>query len=331
VRGSQRGVPPGYDPEGYWFRGWSPFFDPRPGQRGYGLRGRGAHVGWEMAQRAARSARAAERSFAAQLRHIARAIGHIVGGTVDPDNPHQWTSVAQALEDYGRLITPWATRVSQHQLAEVARRDAASWHALGRTISRGLGEAIRSANLGPTYQQLLANQVHLITSLPREAAEEVHQLSVQAMTAGTRWRELVPEIGEKLTATGFTGNVLARANLIARTETGRAATELQRVRAKHVGSEGYIWRTARDRDVRPLHKKLEGSYHRWDDPPIAGERGELAHPGSIYNCRCFAEIVLPGELVAPAKGDIVLRPRPVNPAFLAALRERGYTSGAAFE
>jgi SPP1 gp7 family putative phage head morphogenesis protein len=275
MRGERSG---GSDPGGYWFRGWSPFFDPREGQRGFGLLGRGAHVGFEAARRAALRARRAETQFAQQLRHIARAIGQIVNGTADPDNPHQWITVAQALEDYGRLITPWATATSTRMLAEVSRRDVAGWHEIGRTINRALAQEIATAPIGPTLQQLLADQVHLITSLPREAAERVHQLSLEAVTGGRRWEE----IAEDLAASGQVS--LGRANLIARTETGRAATALMQVRATHLGSEGYVWRTARDRDVRPLHKRLEGSYHRWDDPPVAGERGELAHPGAIYNC-----------------------------------------------
>jgi len=319
MRGNQRGVSESYDPEGSWFRGWSPFVT-RPGR----LLGRGAHVGFEAARRAATRARRAETQFAQQLRHMARTIGHIVGSMYESD-PTEWWRIREALEHYGQLITPWANAVAQRQLAEVSRRDAASWHEHGRLISRALGQEIATAPLGPTLQGLLANQVHLITSLPREVAEQVQQLSVEAMTAGSRWEDLVPWVKERLIATG--GNALARANLIARTETGRAATEIQRVRAEHVGSEGYVWRTARDRDVRQRHKELEGTFHRWDDPPVATDRGQRevrAHPGSIYNCRCFPEIVLPSEV--PQLG-----PRLRNPAHLAALRAQGYTEGTAFE
>jgi SPP1 gp7 family putative phage head morphogenesis protein len=319
MRSSPRGVPPGYDPEGHWFRGWSPFFT-RPG----GLLGRGAHVGFEVARRAARRARAAERGYAASLRRIARHIGEIVGALYTP-NPPEWHRISEALDTYEQLITPWARAAAQHQLAEVSRRDAASWHQLGQTINRALGVEIQTAPIQPVLNELLAAQIELITSLPREAKEEIRDLTVEAMTAGTRWEELVPWVQERLIKTG--GNALARANLIARTETGRAATMIQATRAQHLGSEGYVWRTARDRDVRPRHRELEGTFHHWDDPPVAtdaGQREVRAHPGAIYNCRCFPEVVLPGE-------EPRLGPLPRNPAYLAALRARGYTTGAAFE
>jgi SPP1 gp7 family putative phage head morphogenesis protein len=319
MRGNQRGVPPGYDPEGHWFRGWSPFFT-RPG----GLLGRGAHVGFEAARRAAIRARRAETGFAVQLRHIARHIGNIIGGLYTP-NPPEWHRISESLDTYEQLITPWARAAAARQLAEISRRDAASWHEIGRTINRALGVEITSAPIQPVLNELLAAQIELITSLPRAAKEEIRDLTVAAMTAGTRWEELVPWIKDRLIATG--GNALARANLIARTETGRAATMIQAGRAQFLGSEGYVWRTARDRDVRPRHRELEGTFHRWDDPPVAtdpGQREVRAHPGAIYNCRCFPEVVLPGE--EPRLGQL-----PRNPAYLESLRAQGYTTGTAFE
>jgi SPP1 gp7 family putative phage head morphogenesis protein len=289
--------------------GWSPFFG-----------GEGAHTGYQVARQAALRARRAENQFAVQLRHIARAIGHLVAGMADPNDPNQWGRVAEALNDYGRLITPWATVVSSRLLAEVARRDAASWHQLGQTINRALRQEIATAPVAPTLHQLLADQVHLITSLPREAAERVHALSLEAVTGGRRWEEIAAD----LAASGQVST--ARANTIARTETGRAATALMEVRAEHVGSPGYIWRTAKDADVRPRHRQLEGSFQRWDTPPVASEPGQREmryHPGSGPNCRCFPEVVLPGvEPVGPLAR---------NPAYLAALRQQGYSQGTAFE
>jgi len=149
-------------------------------------------------------------------------------------------------------------------------------------------------------------QVELITSLPLDAAQRVHELAVGSLYTGARAKEISTEILK-------TGDVTrARANLIARTEVGRAATTLTKVRAQHVGSEGYIWVSSHDGDVRPAsgtknfakyntlamgsHRALDGTFHRWDDPPVASPKGERAHAGCIYNCRCWARPVLPGEL-----------------------------------
>ena len=112
----------------------------------------------------------------------------------------------------------------------------------------------------------------------------------ESMTTGTRAKETVAEILK-------TGEVTrSRAMLIARTETGRASTAMTEARAQYLGSEGYIWRTAKDGDVRKEHKKLEGKFFRWSEPPVSGSSGERSHPGAIYNCRCYPEVVIPENL-----------------------------------
>lgn len=264
-------------------------------------------------------ARRAERSFAVQLRQIARNIGDIVKGLFDPtDMTASTIAVGEMLSGYADLITPWAKATSERMLADVSRRDAAGWHRLGQQINRRLVEEIATTPMQQMLADLRSTQVELIRSLPLRAKERVHELSVQALTGGGRWEEIAREIARQ-------GEVSqGHANTIARTETGRAQTEFQRVRAEHLGSPGYVWRTALDRDVRPIHKALEGTYHTWANPPIAGERGERAHPGAIYNCRCFCEPVLAGEM--PQTGA-----RARSPEYLAALREQGYTMGTAFE
>jgi SPP1 gp7 family putative phage head morphogenesis protein len=260
-----------------------------------------------------------------QLRHIARQIGVIVRGLFRPNDPADpgWSAIAEALRAYERLIEPWARATATRMVADVARRDAASWHRLGQQVNRALREEIATAPTGPAVHGLLEDQVDLITSLPREAAQRVQELALDAVTGGKRWTE----VAQAVLASGEVSR--SRANTIARTETGRAATALVQTRAEHVGSPGYIWRTARDRDVRPRHRQLEGTFHRWNEPPLASEPGQQEmhyHPGSGPNCRCFPEVVI-GE------GDITRQqgPRPRSAEYLAALREQGYTTGTAFE
>jgi uncharacterized protein with gpF-like domain len=67
---------------------------------------------------------------------------------------------------------------------------------------------------------------------------------------------------------------------------------LTQARAEHIGSEGYIWRTSNDSDVRHSHKEMNGRYVRWDTPPRLSD-GTVTHAGQIYNCRCYPEPVIP--------------------------------------
>jgi SPP1 gp7 family putative phage head morphogenesis protein len=273
------------------------------------------HPGWQAARRNWLRTRRVERQYATQLRRIARNIGEIVSGLWQGEG-ESTVAIEEMLRRYAEIIEPWARSVSERMLAEVARRDAASWQELGRRVNRALRQEIATTPTGPAINELLEAEVGLIKNMPLEAEARIRELAAAAVTGGRRWPEVAEEILKQENISR------ERANLIARTETGRAATTLVEARAVHVGSPGYIWRTARDPAVRPLHHELEGTFHRWNDPPVAGSQGELAHPGAIYNCRCFPEIVI-GE------GDIGRQqgPRPRSPAFLEALRQAGYGGG----
>ena len=49
----------------------------------------------------------------------------------------------------------------------------------------------------------------------------------------------------------------------------------------------FKWIANLDERVRDEHKKLNGTIHRYDNPPIIDERtGTKGMPGEFYNCRC---------------------------------------------
>lgn len=235
-------------------------------------------------------ARKAVRVFGRQLTQVAKQVGNIVtvfapGGVVkDPAGLHE------SLARYSDLLQPWAESVSEQLVAEVAQRDQVAWIGMGRELGRELRKEVEQAPIKDALRAMMQEQVDLITSLPTKAAERVHKLTMEAALGGPRAREVAKEIAR-------TGKVTeSRAMLIARTETSRTVSAITATRAQFIGCEGYIWRTSMDGDVRELHRKLEGKFIRWDDPPVAGENGERAHAGAIYNCRCHMEPVLPDTI-----------------------------------
>lgn len=175
-------------------------------------------------------------------------------------------------------------------LREVNRRDEAAWAEYTRELSRALRTEIRTAPTGAAMQALLAEQVTLIKSIPLDAAQRVHRLTLEGIENSTR----ASVISKEIQRSGAVAE--SRADLIARTEVARTASTLTEARALHVGSEGYIWRTSDDSDVREDHRELEGKFIRWDSPPIADKRtGRRAHAGCIYGCRCYPEPVIPED------------------------------------
>lgn len=235
-------------------------------------------------------ARRAESSYNTRLRQVAKQVGAIVKGFA-PNGVLPLSrkgELIKALDDYARLIGPWARSVAEYMVADVARRNAKAWREQGAEIGRALRAEIEQAPTGAIYQQLMAEQVDLITSLPREAAERINKLTTESMLTGERAEGSVME---EIMRTGLvTEN---RARMIARTEVSRAATTLTQARASYAGSEGYIWRTIGDLDVRDTHRKMNGKFVRWDSPPKTDPGLEPYHAGAGPNCRCYPEPIFP--------------------------------------
>lgn len=230
--------------------------------------------------------RKVERSYVAQLRRLAAHIDQLVRGVFNPGQIETAGPLERLLRRYAETAKPWAEAVAGRMVAEVAARDRSTWMEVSRKMGRALRKEIETAPTGALMRQRLDDQVTLITSIPKEAADRVHRLAREGILQGTRPAEIAKEIMR-------TGEVSeSKATLIARTEVSRTATELTRARAEHIGSTHFIWRTAGDSDVRPSHAKLNGKVFRWDDPPEC-DPGYRALPGGIFNCRCFPEVVVP--------------------------------------
>jgi SPP1 gp7 family putative phage head morphogenesis protein len=226
-----------------------------------------------------------EAEYLRALRRVTRQIDHIVkemapGGVIGNS-----VELENMLRAYAKLIEPWARKLATRMLNRISSKDEAAWAKLGKEIGRELRKEMQDAPVGLALQKFLKEQVHLITSLPEDAANRVHKLTMEGMTGAKRADEVAKEIA-------LTGQVTeSRAKLIARTEIARTASGLTMVRAQHVGSTHYIWRTSGDSDVRKSHKEMEGAVIPYKTAPILSD-GTQCHAGGIYNCRCYPEPII---------------------------------------
>lgn len=235
-----------------------------------------------------RRARLAELRLRRGLLSVARQVGNLIKG-YDPDGrPERSRPIVAALDRYADLLQPWAQAVVTRTQTEVQQRDSQAWEELARTMGRTLRREVEQAPTGELMRERLRTSVDLITSLPREAAQRVHHLTVEGILQGLRSEEVKEHILQ-------TGRVTeGRARTIARTEVARTSSLLTEARAQYVGSEGYFWRTSGDADVRPEHRRLNGKFIRWEEPPVVDQKsGRRAHAGQDINCRCYMEPVLP--------------------------------------
>lgn len=232
-------------------------------------------------------ARAAESSYNTKLRQVAKQTGDLVKGLAPGGFVKNLNLLLRTLQGYSELLTPWAEATAAYMVADVARRDARAW----RAVSRDMGVAIRgevaTSPQGLMFRRMTDEQVPLIKSIPLDAAARVSQLAQGTLYSSARPEQIAKEIQRQGAVS------INKARLIARTEVSRTAANFMQARAVAAGSEGYIWRTSKDADVRDTHKVMEGKYVRWDTPPKTDPSLDPYHAGCGPNCRCFAEPVLP--------------------------------------
>ena len=231
-----------------------------------------------------------EREYTLQLRTLTEYIDHIVRVGINVNMTEQELNSARYLVEamltqYSDALKPWAIQTAERIVMRIHKVDENEWIQIGRQMGRALRKELQDAPTGLVTRSFMAENVKLITSLPLDAAQRVHETTLNGITEGTRASEIASKILE-------TGNVTkARATLIARTEVARTATGLTRARAMHIGSEAYYWRTSADGSVRESHKSMNGRIIRWDTEPEV-EPGKHYHAGCFPNCRCYAEPIL---------------------------------------
>lgn len=229
-------------------------------------------------------------AYERDLRKVAREVGRIIEAFQVKSSLGDISKMQNHLAEYAKILAPWA-QLKGTELAEAAnQQDKLAWARATAEMGRGIHLELRgNTRIGSTMREIMNRQVHYITSLPIEAGERVHQLVIEGLSNSTRAEEIAKEIARSGEVTQ------SRAMLIARTETSRAQTSLTQARSLAVGAESYIWRSVHDSRVRLRHRELDKSIHRWDNPPVASEpNAEVihAHPGEIFNCRCWAQPII---------------------------------------
>lgn len=229
---------------------------------------------------------AAEKDYARSLKKLARAVGGVIETHIDGVKIIDEAGMLKKLNEYSKVITPWATKQSSKMVGKVSASNKRAWQSKSALIGRLFRENLAEGHVDLAAQRLVHEQVKLIQSIPTEAAERAQKLSMEAVLNGSRIDEIAEELQR---TTDVTEN---RAILIARTETSRSNAAISRARAQSVDSKQYIWHTADDGDVRESHAEMEGTVQSWDDPPTLSD-DMTGNPGEFPNCRCWAEPILP--------------------------------------
>lgn len=134
------------------------------------------------------------------------------------------------------------------------------------------------------YMRLAADRnASLITSLSDDIVKRVERVTYENYVAGNSVKTLREQLQKQL---GIGDN---RARLIARDQTAKLNSDLNKIRQQQAGVTSYSWMTSHDERVRARHKKLDGNVYKWGEP--TGAEDGLP-PGQPIQCRCIARGVV---------------------------------------
>lgn len=166
-------------------------------------------------------------------------------------------------------------------------REAAKKSTQGRSIFEGLRRELQGPLNGAINFQIEKN-AEIIKSIPQSMSKEVTEHILKESMTGRRALNIAEDLQEL-----FPKMTKNKAKLIARTETSKTESALNRARSQNLGINWYEWNTSEDRRVRSSHAHMDGVLVNWNNPPspealISEKNVGYYHAGNIYNCRCYS-------------------------------------------
>ncbi|MEJ8308593.1 phage minor head protein [Agrobacterium larrymoorei] len=186
-------------------------------------------------------------------------------------------ALAQALT---RVATNTVNRILD---LEAQRHTSTFIDTARRALGINLAAVVQQEDLADYLVTAAARNASLITGLADDTIKRIQQTVYQNSIAGdsvtTLRKALVQDFGISD----------RRAKLIARDQTAKLTSDLNRIRQEQAGVTSYKWTTSHDERVRERHKQLDGRAYKWGQ--ATGAEGGLP-PGQPINCRCIARGVV---------------------------------------
>lgn len=145
-------------------------------------------------------------------------------------------------------------------------------------IGVNLSSVLSNNGLDRKLRASTRKNVHLIKRIPRKYLARVRAIVQQGFKTGSDSFSVKRQLQEAF------GIESRHAKLIARDQTSKLTSELNRFRQTDIGITHYVWRTVGDETVRPTHANNNRKSFAWSDPP-----SETGHPGHDVQCRCVAD------------------------------------------
>ena len=182
-----------------------------------------------------------------------------------------------------KRMTRYAPQINQHNQNE--------WKKLIRSQYGVNPTREDPATYIPLMRDWAKDNVLLINDIPNKAISQIQELVVDTLLSGKTQDDMTSDIQDILSDRMDVTD--SRAKLIARDQTAKLNGRFTQERQTDAGIDSYVWRTVGDERVRETHAEVDGETFQWASAP---EETDGNHPGEDYQCRCFAEPVLPEQM-----------------------------------
>lgn len=141
------------------------------------------------------------------------------------------------------------------------------------------------------YRAVVAENVNLIRSIPREFLKDVESAVWSAVMRGGSMSELSTEIRAKY------GVTYRRAALIARDQVAKSKAVMENARRADLGITEAVWQhSSAGKEPRPTHVAMNGKRFKIADGLYDSAEQKNVQPGELINCRCTSRAVIPDRL-----------------------------------
>ena len=181
-----------------------------------------------------------------------------------------------------------AMKIVTHLFTDAGRtwRQAAQENSKGKEIYKALQKEMKGP-IGSSIDKQVQRNASIIRTLPSDISKQVTEHIMSESMKGIRSEDIAEEIKKM-----FPHTSMAKAKLIARTETSKTSTALTKARSEGMGLNWYVWETSIDQRVRSSHAHMQDVLINFNDPPspeklIGAKFVGYYDAGNIYNCRCY--------------------------------------------
>lgn len=225
-----------------------------------------------------------QRSYLAVMRRLIKALsreivgdvlvryGQLVGRYTQDADAQSFDRLKRIAE---RLVSIAQETVDRILILESQKHTEQFIDVARKTLGIDVSAVVKQEDIGEYLDLAARRNADLIKSQTDTMIRRIEQATLQNILAGNPVSALRKKFIDEF------GIADRKAKLLARDQSSKLTSDLNRIRQTQAGIEEYEWMTAHDERVRPLHRSIDGKKYEWGKPTGA-EQG--LPPGQPIQC-----------------------------------------------